>query len=129
MAFCPNQMGGNDGSLNEAQRSYAPTGRKGIAQGKAKRRPGIGMPETTQAQKGRNRRRINPCVMFRPFRALANWSGGVPRAMAYDPGWRFAPRVALRSTLGYLIMPRWGSGMMIHRARSDGLLPEPDGWE
>jgi hypothetical protein len=27
MAFCPNQMGGNDGSLNEAQRSYAPTGR------------------------------------------------------------------------------------------------------
>ena len=41
MAFCPNQMGGNDGSLNEAQRFYAPTGRKGIAQGKAKRRPGI----------------------------------------------------------------------------------------
>ena len=39
------------------------------------------------------------------------------------------PRVALRSTLGYLIMPRWGGGMMIHRARSDGLLPEPDGWE
>jgi len=41
MAFCPNEMDGIDGSLNEAQRSYAPTGRKGIAQGKAKRRPGI----------------------------------------------------------------------------------------
>jgi len=37
---------------------YAPTGRKGIAQGKAKRRPGIRMHETTQALKGRNRRRV-----------------------------------------------------------------------
>jgi hypothetical protein len=33
--------GGIDGSLNEARWFYAPTGRKGIAQGKAKRRPGI----------------------------------------------------------------------------------------
>ena len=29
------------GSLNEARWFYAPTGRKGIAQGKAKRRPGV----------------------------------------------------------------------------------------
>ena len=67
----------------------APTGQKVIAQGKAKRRPGIGMPETTQALKGRNRRRVNPCVMFRPFRALANWGGGAPRSPVY-PGWRCA---------------------------------------
>jgi len=41
MAFCTNEMDGIDGSLNETRWSYAPTGRKGIAQGKAKRRPGI----------------------------------------------------------------------------------------
>jgi hypothetical protein len=41
MAFCPNEMAGIDGSLNEARWFFAPTGRKGIAQGKAKRRPGI----------------------------------------------------------------------------------------
>ena len=38
-----------------------------------------------------------------------------------------APRVALRSTLGYLILPRWGGGMMVHRTRSDGLLYQRDG--
>jgi hypothetical protein len=41
MAFCTNEIGGIDGSLNEAKWFYAPTGRKEIAQGKAKRRPGI----------------------------------------------------------------------------------------
>jgi hypothetical protein len=50
--------GGIAGSLNEARWFYAPTGRKGIAQGKAKRRPGIRAHETTQALKGRNRRRV-----------------------------------------------------------------------
>jgi hypothetical protein len=85
----PQRGSGKDGSLNEARWFYAPTGRKVIAQGKAKRRPGIGVPETTQALKGRNRRRVNPCVMFRPFRALANWGGGAPRSPVY-PGWRFA---------------------------------------
>ena len=40
--------------------------------------------------------------MFRPFRALANWSVGLPK------GDRVRPRVALRSTLGYFILPRWG---------------------
>ena len=84
----PQRGGRIAGSLNEARWLNAPTGRKGIAQGKAKRRPGIGVPETTQALKGRNRRRVNPCVMFRPFRAFANWGVGVPSAMAYDPGWR-----------------------------------------
>jgi hypothetical protein len=39
--FTPQRGGGIAGSLNEARWSYAPTGRKGIAQGKAKRRPGI----------------------------------------------------------------------------------------
>jgi len=67
----------------------APKGQKEIAQGKAKHRPGIGVPETTQALKGRNRRRVNPCVMFRPFRAWANWGGGAPRSPVY-PGWRCA---------------------------------------
>ncbi|MFZ4080628.1 MAG: hypothetical protein ACOYKN_05335 [Pirellula sp.] len=43
----PQRGGGIDGSLNEARWFYAPTGRKGIAQGKAKRRPGIGVHETT----------------------------------------------------------------------------------
>ena len=37
----PQRGGGIAGSLNETRWSYAPTGRKGIAQGKAKRRPGI----------------------------------------------------------------------------------------
>ena len=37
----PQRGGGIAGSLNEARLSYAPTGRKVIAQGKAKRRPGI----------------------------------------------------------------------------------------
>ena len=69
--------------------SAAPTGRKVKAQGRAKRRPGIGVPETTQALKGRNRRRVNPCVMFRPFRAWANWGGGARRSPVY-PGWRCA---------------------------------------
>jgi hypothetical protein len=39
--FMPQRGGGIAGSLNEARWSLAPTGRKGIAQGKAKRRPGI----------------------------------------------------------------------------------------
>jgi hypothetical protein len=72
----------------------APTGRKVIAKGKAKRRPGISVPETTQALKGRNRRRVNPCVMFRPFRGWANWGGGAPRSPVY-PGWRCALRWAI----------------------------------
>jgi len=79
----------------DAQRYEAPTGRKGIAQGKAKRRPGFRDVIKSRALKGRNRRCVSRAMMFRPFRALANW-GGVP------------PRVALRSTLGYLIMPLWG---------------------
>jgi hypothetical protein len=82
----------------DAQRYEAPTGRKGIAQGKAKRRPGFRDVIKSRALKGRNRRCVSRAMMFRPFRALANW-GGVP------------PRVALRSTLGYLIMPLWGVGI------------------
>ena len=39
--FMPQRGGGIDSSLNEALWFFAPTGRKGIAQGKAKRRPGI----------------------------------------------------------------------------------------
>jgi hypothetical protein len=37
----PQRGGGIDSSLNEALWFFAPTGRKGIAQGKAKRRPGF----------------------------------------------------------------------------------------
>jgi hypothetical protein len=39
--FMPKRGVGIDGSLDENRWSYAPTGRKLIAQGKAKRRPGI----------------------------------------------------------------------------------------
>ena len=39
--FLPQRGAGVAGSFNEDQWLYAPTGRKGIAQGKAKRRPGI----------------------------------------------------------------------------------------
>ena len=39
--FMPQRGGGVAGSLNEARWLYAPTGRRVIAQGKAKRRPGI----------------------------------------------------------------------------------------
>ena len=39
--FMPQRDGRFAGSLNETRWFYAPTGRKGIAQGKAKRRPGI----------------------------------------------------------------------------------------
>jgi len=97
----------------------APKGQKEIAQGKAKHRPGIGVPETTQALKGRNRRRVNPCVMFRPFRAWANWGGlgELGRRRAKVAG---VPRVALRSTLGYLIMPRWGERS---RGKNSGTVP------
>ena len=110
MAFCPNQMGENDGSLNEAQWLYAPTGRKGIAQGKAKRRPGIRY-ETIFASPERAeptaRKSMRTC-----FALSGLWRIG---AAAYPARWRTtqgggAPRVALRFTLGYLIMPRWGGG-------------------
>ena len=122
MVLCPKRGGGIAGSLNKARWFYAPTGRKGIAQGKAKRRPGIGFLETTQALKGRNRRRVNQCAHVSPFQGFGELGrrrtqrdGVRPRVMAYDPGWRFAPRVALRSTLGYLIMPRWGEDPVTDR--------------
>jgi hypothetical protein len=98
----PQRGGGIAGSMNEARWSYAPTGRKGIAQGKAKRRPGIGVPETTQALKGRNRRPVNQCAHVSPFQGF----GELGRRRTQRDGVR--PRVALRSTLGYLIKPRWG---------------------
>jgi hypothetical protein len=98
----PQRGGGIAGSCNETRWLYAPRGRKGIAQGKAKRRPGIGVPETTQALKGRNRRRVNRCAHVSPFQGF----GELGRRLTQ--GDRVRPRVALRSTLGYLIMPRWG---------------------
>ena len=49
---------------------YAPTGRKVIAQGKAKRRPGIRVRETTQALKGRNRRCVNQREHVSPFQGF-----------------------------------------------------------
>ena len=69
--------GGIAGSFNGALWLYAPTGRKGIAQGKAKRRPGIGVPETTQALKGRNQA---------ARKSICN----LPRTTAYRPGRAFA---------------------------------------
>jgi len=60
------------------------------------------VPETTQALKGRNRRCVNRCAHVRPFQGF----GELGRRRTQ--GDRVRPRVALRSTLGYLIMPRWG---------------------
>ena len=38
------------------------------------------------------------------------------------------PRAALRSTLGYLILPLWGGGVsMVAQAIPKGLLPQQDG--
>jgi hypothetical protein len=101
MVLCPNGAQGIAGSLNEARWSYAPTGRKVIAQGKAKRRPGIRCARKTLALKGRNRRRVNQCAHVSPFQGF----GESERRRTQVAG---VPRVALRSTLGYLIMPRWG---------------------
>jgi hypothetical protein len=69
-----------------------------IAQGKAKRRPGIGVPETTQALKGRNRRRVNQCAHVSPFQGF----GELGRRTQRD-GER--PRVALRTQGGASLYP------------------------
>ena len=84
MVLCPKRGGGIAGSLNGARWSYAPTGRKGIAQGKAKRRPGIRDAIIfASPEKGGTGGASIDAHMFRPFRALANWVVGVPRAMAH----------------------------------------------
>jgi hypothetical protein len=97
--FMPQWGGGIAGSFNEARWSYAPTGRKGIAQGKAKRRPGIGVRETTQALKGRNRRPVNQCGHVSPFQGF----GELARRRTQGDGVR--PRVALRTQGGASLYP------------------------
>ena len=97
--FMPQRGGGIAGLLNETRWFYAPTGRKGIAQGKAKRRPGIGVPETTQALKGRNRRHVNRCVHVSPFQGF----GELGRRPTQGDGVR--PRVALRTQGGASLYP------------------------
>ncbi len=70
---------------------YAPTGRKVIAQGKAKRRPGIRYGRIFASPE-----RAEPAVRqsMRACSALSGlWRIGAaayPRAIAYDPGCRFA---------------------------------------
>jgi len=59
----PQRGGGIAGSLNETRWSYAPTGRKGIAQGKAKRRPGI-RDETIFASPERAKEWLIPYIAF-----------------------------------------------------------------
>ena len=87
---------------------YAPTGRKVIAQGKAKRRPGIRCATIFASPE-----RAEPAVR-QSMRTCSALSGLLRIGAAAHPArWRTtqgggAPRVALRSTLGYLIMPRWG---------------------
>ena len=87
----PQRGAGIDGSLNEARWFYAPTGRKGIAQGKAKRRPGIRCARNNPSPE-----RAEPAVRqsMRTCSALSGlWRIGAaayPRAIAYDPGWRCA---------------------------------------
>ena len=70
-----------------------------IAQGKAKRRPGIGVLETTQALKGRNRRRVNRCAPVSPFQGFGELGrrgtqvAGVPQggALLYPGLSHYAP--------------------------------------
>ena len=80
---------GIDGSLNEARWSFAPTGRKGIAQGKAKRRPGIRYASIIASPERAEPAAHKSTHMFRPFRAWANWGDGEPRSPV-SPGWRCA---------------------------------------
>ena len=112
MVLCPNGPGGNDGSLNEARSFYAPTGQKGIAQGKAKRRPGIRYATIFASPE-----RAKPAAL-KSMRTCFALSGLWRIGAATHLGRRrtqvvSAPRVALRSTLGYLIMPRWGGGIRL----------------
>ena len=73
------------GRFNEARWFYAPTGRKGIAQGKAKRRPGIryatifASPERAERYHGETHARFT-------------LSGRAPTTTSYPthPGWRCA---------------------------------------
>jgi hypothetical protein len=64
---------------------YAPTGRKGIAQGKAKRRPGIRYATKVASPERAER-------THRETNARCTHRGRVPTAMSYPahPGWRFA---------------------------------------
>ena len=95
---------GIDGSLNEARWSFAPTGRKGIAQGKAKRRPGIRYASIIASPERAEPAAHKSTHMFRPFRAWANWGDGVPRSPVY-PGWR----CALPWAISFCPFGAWGS--------------------
>ena len=74
-----------------AQWFYAPTGRKVIAQGKAKRRPGIryatifASPERAEPAA---RQSMRTCFALSGLWRIG--SSAYPRAIAYHPGWRFA---------------------------------------
>ena len=129
----------------------APTGRKVKAQGKAKRRPGIGVPETTQALKGRNRRRVNQCTQVSPFQGFGELGrrrtqrdGVRPRVAlrtqggASHPGWRFAlPWAISLCPVGAKIRLRIGfdrtlQGIQVMVGYSrwrlpDGFMPQRDG--
>lgn len=81
----------NVGRCINVQPYEAPTGRKEIAQGKAQRRPGIRYAINTASPEGAKYHRAESNV-HRTRRAST-------------------PRVALRSTLGYFMMPRWGNAI------------------
>jgi len=87
----PQRGGGIAGSLNEAQWFYAPTGRKGIAQGKVTRRPGI-LPLS----------RSSPSLSSRlgsPWRTLSTVSLAMPIRGSSDGSFLAFPRATARSVI------------------------------
>ena len=88
--FMPQRGAGIDGSFNEARWFYAPTGRKVIAQGKAKRRPGIRYAIIFALERAELavRQSMRTC-----FALSGLWRIGASAYLgriAYDPGWRCA---------------------------------------
>ena len=66
----PQRGGGIAGSFNEARWLYAPTGRRVIAQGKAKRRPGIRYARNNPIPERAEPRCVNQCAHVSPFQGF-----------------------------------------------------------
>ena len=102
----PQRGGGIAGSLNEAQWFYAPTGRKGIAQGKVTRRPGI-LPlsrssPSLSSRLGSPWRTWSTVSLAMPIRGSSDGSFlAFPRATARSMIYRRASLVLSRNAVGF----------------------------
>ena len=97
--FMPQLGSGIAGSLNEARWFYAPTGRKVIAQGKAKRRPGIRYAIIFASPEKAEPSARKPMCYVSPFQGF----GELGRRPTQGDGVR--PRVALRTQGGASLYP------------------------